>query len=84
MITKKVTSPIPVADAKIIIDDMAKSDSWRVIDRDINTFLKAIDIVSQHAVHLWDATIIACMKERGVTQKGCFLRISLNVVGFYK
>ncbi|MDL1973746.1 MAG: PIN domain-containing protein [Deltaproteobacteria bacterium] len=67
VITKKVTYPIPVADAKIIIDDMTKSDSWRVIDRDINTFLKAIDIVSQHAVHLWDATIIACMKESGVT-----------------
>ena len=67
MITKKVTSPIPVADAKIIIDDMTKSDSWRVIDRDVNTFLKAIDIVSQYAVHLWDATIIACMKESGVT-----------------
>jgi predicted nucleic acid-binding protein len=54
----KVTSPISVADAKIIIDDMTKSDSWRVIDRDINTFLKAIDIVSQYSVHLWDATII--------------------------
>ena len=45
VITQKVTSPIPVADAKIIIDDMTKSDSWRVIDRDVNTFLKAIDIV---------------------------------------
>ena len=78
VITKKVTYPIPVADAKIIIDDMTKSDSWRVIDRDINTFLKAIDIVSQNAVHSWDTTIIACMKERGVTQKGCFLHIGYN------
>lgn len=67
VITKKVTSPISVSNAKIIIDDMTKSDSWRVIDRDINTFLKAIDIVSQYSVHLWDATIIACMKESGVT-----------------
>ena len=32
---KKVTFPIPVADAKIIIDDMTRSESWRVIDRDI-------------------------------------------------
>ena len=67
VITKKVTSPISVSDAKIIIDDMVRSDSWRVIDRDINTFLKAIDIVSQYSVHLWDATIIACMKESDVT-----------------
>jgi len=67
VITKKVTSPISVSNAKIIIDDMTKSDSWRVIDRDINTFLKAIDIVSEYSVHLWDATIIACMKESDVT-----------------
>ena len=67
VITKKVTSPISVSNAKIIIDDMTKSDSWRIIDRDINTFLKAIDIVSQYSVHLWDATIIACMMESGVT-----------------
>lgn len=66
VITKKVTYPISVADAKIIIDDMTKSDSWRVIDRDINTFLQAIDLVSQYSVHLWDATVAACMKEHGV------------------
>ena len=66
VMTKKVASPIPFADAKTIIDDMIKSDSWRVIDRDINTFLQAIDLVSQYSVHLWDATIAACMKENGV------------------
>ncbi len=66
VITKKVVSPIPVAEAKLIIEDMTKSDSWRVIDRDINTFLHAIDIVSQYSVHLWDATIAACMKENGI------------------
>jgi predicted nucleic acid-binding protein len=66
VMTQKVASPISCADAKTIIDDMIKSDSWRVIDRDINTFLQAIDLVSQYAVHLWDATIAACMKENGV------------------
>jgi predicted nucleic acid-binding protein len=66
VVTQKVTSPISVADAKTIIDDMTRSESWRVIDRDINTFLNAIDIVSQYSVHLWDATIAACMKENGI------------------
>jgi predicted nucleic acid-binding protein len=28
--------------------------------------LNAIDIVSQYSVHLWDATIAACMKENGI------------------
>ena len=67
VVTKKVSFPLPVSDAKTIIDDIIKSDSWRVIDRDINTFLDAIDIVSNTAVHLWDATIAACMKENGIT-----------------
>lgn len=63
VVTKKVTSPISVADAKTIIDDMTRSGSWRVIDRDINTFLNAIDLVSRYSVHLWDATIAACMAD---------------------
>jgi predicted nucleic acid-binding protein len=67
VITKKVESPMTVAEAKTIVDDIAKSDSWRVIDRDIHTFLDAIDLVSQHHVHVWDATIAACMRENGIT-----------------
>lgn len=66
VITRKVTSPISVTVAKSIIDDMVKSESWKVIDRDIHTFLDAIDLVSQYHVHIWDATIAACMKEHGV------------------
>ena len=38
VMTRKVTLPIPVKEAKTIIDDMAKSDSWKLIDRDIQTF----------------------------------------------
>jgi len=28
--------------------------------------LKAIDLVSQYSVHIWDAMIAACMKENGI------------------
>ncbi len=66
VMTRKVTSPIEVAEARSIIEDMAKSDSWRLIDRDIHTFLEAIDLVSHYHVHIWDATIAACMKEHGI------------------
>ena len=49
----------PVAEARTIIGDMVKSDNWKLIDRDIHTFLAAIDLVSQYNVHIWDATIAA-------------------------
>jgi len=67
VMTRKVTLPIPVKEAKTIIDDMAKSDSWKLIDRDIQTFLDAIDLVSLYNVHIWDATIAACMKDHGIS-----------------
>ena len=66
VMTRKVMSPIPANEAKKIIDDMVKSDRWRVIDRDVHTFLDAIALVSQYHLHIWDATIAACMKENGI------------------
>lgn len=68
VITRKVTSPIPVNEAKTIIHDMVKSDRWNVIDRDVHTFLAAIDLVSQYHIHIWDATIAACMREHGIAE----------------
>jgi len=68
VITKKVEIPIPVTVAKTIIEDISKSDSWKVIDRDINTFLYAIDLVERYNIHLWDATIVASMKENEVSR----------------
>lgn len=67
VITRKVASPIAVTEAKTIVDDIAKSDNWKLIDRDIHTLLDAIDLVSQYRVHIWDATIAACMRENGIT-----------------
>jgi len=67
VITRKVAAPIPMADAKMIIDDIVKSDNWKIIDRDVYTFLDAIDLASQYHVHIWDATIAACMKEHGIS-----------------
>ena len=68
VITKKVENPIDVGEAKIIMEDFLKSDNWRIIDRDTDTFLKAIDLVAEHEIHLWDAVIAACMKENDLTE----------------
>lgn len=67
VITRKVASPISVTEAKTIINDITKSDNWKLIDRDIHTFLDAIDLVLQYNVHIWDATIAVCMKENGIS-----------------
>lgn len=68
VITEKVENPIDVMEAKTIVEDYLKSDKWQVIDRDKNTFLNAIDLVSKQGSHLWDALIASCMKENDITE----------------
>src|SRR3990170_5942715 len=52
VITKKVENPIDVTEAKTIVEDFLKSDNWKIIDRDVDTFLSAIDIVSEYGIPL--------------------------------
>lgn len=68
VITQKVENPVDVAETRTIVEDILKSDNWRVIDRDVGTFLDAINLVSKHNIHLWDAVIVACMKENEITE----------------
>jgi len=68
VITKKVENPIDVSEARTIVEDILKSDNWKIVDRDVDTFLSAIDIVSEHDVYLWDAVIVACMKENQIKE----------------
>jgi predicted nucleic acid-binding protein len=67
VITRKVSSPISIVEAKVIIEDMINSENWWIIDRDVNTLLSAIDLVSQYRIHFWDAMIVVCMKDYGIT-----------------
>lgn len=68
VITKKVENPINVTEAVTIIEGFLKSKSWKIIDRDADTFLNALDLVSKHGIHLWDALIAACMKENEIVE----------------
>ena len=68
VITKKVENPISIRDAKTLVEDILKSNSWKIIDRDTDTLLKAIDIVFEYRIHLWDALIVACMKENDIVE----------------
>lgn len=68
IITKKVENPIEVEEAKTIVEDFKNSENWRIIDRDVDTFFHAMDIVSEHKIHVWDAMIAACMKENNINE----------------
>ena len=68
VITKKVENPISIRDAKTIIEDILKSKNWKIIDRDTDTLLKAIDMAFEYRIHLWDALIVACMKENDIVE----------------
>ncbi len=68
VITKKVENPVDLTTAKEIVRGFMQSEKWTVIDRDADTFLSAIDLVSQHGIHLWDAAIAAAMKENDVSE----------------
>lgn len=68
VITSKVERPIKVIEAGAIIEDFLKSERWKIIDRDADTFLKAVNLVSEYGIHLWDAVIVACMKENDIKE----------------
>ncbi|MEW5801453.1 MAG: PIN domain-containing protein [bacterium] len=68
VITRKVENPVDISVAKSIVEDFLKSESWRIIDRDVDTFLSALDYVAEYGIHLWDALIVACMKENGLSE----------------
>ncbi len=68
VITKKVENPISIRDAKTIIEDILRSKNWKILDRDADTLLKAIDITSEYRIHLWDALIVACMEENDIVE----------------
>ena len=46
IITQKVENPIDAMIAKDIVYDFIKSERWTIIDRDADTFLSAIELVS--------------------------------------
>lgn len=68
VITKKVENLISIRDAKTIVEDILKSNSWKILDRDTDTLLKAIDVVFEYGIHLWDALIVSCMKENDIVE----------------
>jgi predicted nucleic acid-binding protein len=65
-VTRKVQKPVPVVDAKTIVSDILRSSRWMVIDRNVGTLVKAMEIVESVRAPFWDALIAACMLEHGI------------------
>lgn len=68
VVTRKVEKPLSAAVAKTIVEDILKSEKWTVIDRDANTFLKAMELVAKRPAPFWDVLIAACMLENDIKE----------------
>lgn len=68
VVTRKVEKPLPTEVAKIIVEDILQSDKWTIIDRNEDTFLKAMELVIKYYLPLWDSLIIACMLENNIKE----------------
>lgn len=66
VVTRKVAKPISITEAQTVVSGILASSQWRVLDRDSETILTAIDLVKLHRANLWDALIAACMLQHGV------------------
>jgi predicted nucleic acid-binding protein len=54
-VTKKIPRPLPIKDAKSIIEHLS---TWHVVANDKDLTLKAIDIQERHRFSFWDSLII--------------------------
>jgi predicted nucleic acid-binding protein len=66
VVTRKVARPISASAADIIVRGILDASQWRVVDRQPETVLQAMELVRLHRANFWDALIVACMLEHGV------------------
>lgn len=67
IVTEKVARPLPYATVQEFIKNINAFDGWKKVGYSGNTLLQALKIRSAHALHFWDALIIATMLEHGIT-----------------
>lgn len=66
VVTRRVRNPIPIAEAKKIVEGIKSSAKWRILDRTIDTFLREIEIYESFQIPFWDAQIISVIWDNGV------------------
>jgi predicted nucleic acid-binding protein len=66
VVTRKVQNPIPISEAKRIVEGIRSSAKWRILDRNIETFLKGIELYENLQIPFWDAQIASVLLDNGV------------------
>jgi predicted nucleic acid-binding protein len=67
VVTRKVAKPLALDQAEAVVSGILAGSQWRVLDRNADALLKAIELVKLHRASIWDALIAASMLEHGVT-----------------
>ena len=66
IVTEKVANPLPYETVQEFISAIWRFDNWYKIAYSGDTIVKALKIRSDHAIHFWDALIVATMQEHGI------------------
>jgi predicted nucleic acid-binding protein len=66
IVTEKVGHPLPDATVREFIKNISDFDGWKKVGYSGDTILEAVKIRSAHAIHFWDALLIATMLEHGI------------------
>jgi predicted nucleic acid-binding protein len=61
-LTRKLSSPLSPAEARIIVSDLAR---WRVVEPTRRDVLEAIDAASRWQLSFWDAMIVVAAQRAG-------------------
>lgn len=62
-----VTTPLDIASANVIVEDIAKTPHFKVFDIKTINVLDAIHLKKNSYARYWDCLIAATMKEHGIT-----------------
>lgn len=67
IVTEKVARPLPYTTVLEFIKNIGAFNGWKKVGYSGDTIIHAVKIQSVHAIHFWDALIIATMLEHNIT-----------------
>jgi len=67
IVTEKVANPLPYVTVQEFIKNIGTFNGWKKVGYSSKTIEQAVQIRSVHAIHFWDALLIATMLEHGIT-----------------
>ncbi len=65
-VTDKIEKPLSIDDAQTIVEGMIASANWIKADYTSETVNRAVTLCKEHTINLWDALVIATMREHNI------------------